>query len=64
MVRGAGMSGMGKTGQSVTVTCSLLSEGKISPCTTSASQVSQCTYRMYSDMVTRMVEYELDREET
>lgn len=53
MVRGAGMSGMGKTNQSITVTCSLLSGGMISPCTTCASQVSQCTYGMYSDMVRR-----------
>lgn len=36
----------------------------MSPCTTCASQVSQCTYGMYSDMVTRKGKYELDREET
>lgn len=59
----ARVSGVGKTRGSVTVTCSLSSGGMISPCTTCASQVSQCTYGMYTDTVTRKGKNELNREE-
>lgn len=42
----------------ITVSCSLLLEGMINPCTTCASQVSQCTYGMYLHRVTRKGKYE------